>query len=260
MTKQIDFSTFSSIKIGPVVDVEVIDTIAAYPDVTLLGGANNLLIAPNPPKLAMLGKNFDFIHEDESHLYIGGATMSGKILSYAKRHDIAHFELMQKLPGTLGGMVKMNAGLKEWEIFNHLIAMRTEHGWIQKKDITYGYRKTHFEGIVFEAKFEKIKGFDTSLLAMFRQFRDNQPHLPSAGSCFKNPDHRYAGKLLDDVGLKGATVGNMAFSQSHANFLVNLGGGTYEEAITLIEEAKRRVFEKYGIDLELEIKILGHKI
>jgi len=260
MIKQIDFSTFSSIKIGPVVNVHVIEEVAKYPDVALVGGANNLLVAPNPPKLAILGKKFDFIHEDKSYLYIGGATMSGKILSYAKRHDIAHFELMQKLPGTLGGMVKMNAGLKEWEIFNHLIAIKTEHGWVPKKDIDYNYRETHFEGIVFEAKFDKKRGFDTSLLAMFRQFRDNQPHLPSAGSCFKNPKDTFAGKLLDDIGLKGTKVGNMAFSQSHANFLVNLGGGTYKEAITLIEEAKRRVLEEFGICLELEIKILGHKI
>ncbi|MDX1809346.1 MAG: UDP-N-acetylmuramate dehydrogenase [Sulfurospirillaceae bacterium] len=260
MQRTIDFSTFSSIKIGPSIQVEVIDEIRDYRDFIIIGGANNLLVSPNPPRLAILDKKFDFIYEKDGLLHIGGATTSGKILSYAKKHDIANFELMQKLPGTLGGIVKMNAGLKEWEIFNHLVAVKTEFGWINRSDIEYGYRYTKFNGIVFEAKFERIQGFNKELLHMFKQFRDNQPNLPSAGSCFKNPKENFAGKLLDESGLKGYRIGNMAFSNTHANFLVNMGGGTFEEAITLIEKAKKTVLEKTDVELELEIKILGHKI
>ncbi len=258
--KNIDFSTYSSLKIGPKVDVKIIDEIKVYKNFMIIGGANNLLISPNPPKLAMLGKQFDFIHVEENFLHIGGATPSGKILSFAKKYNIANFELIQKLPGTLGGIVKMNAGLKEWEILNHLVALKTQYGWIQKADIKYGYRHTNFEGIVFEAKFEINKGFDFTLLEMFKKLRDNQPGLPSAGSCFKNPKDNFAGKLLDEAGLKGYQIGNMAFSKTHANFLVNLGGGTFEDAITLIEKAKKKVLEKSGINLELEIVVLGHKV
>lgn len=260
MQKIIDFSTFSSIKIGPRIHVQIIDEIQNYRDFTVIGGANNLLVSPNPPKLAILGKKFDFIYEKDGFLHIGGATTSGKILSYVKKHDIADFELMQKLPGTMGGIVKMNAGLKKWEIFNHIKAIKTEFGWIGKSDIKYSYRSTKFEGIVFEAKFEITKGFNKELLSMFKNFRDNQPKLPSAGSCFKNPIGDFAGKLLDESGMKGYKIGNMAFSHIHANFLVNLGGGTFEDAIALIEEAKKSVWEKTGIELELEIKVLGHKI
>ncbi len=207
----------------------------------------------------MLGKEFDFINKIDNHLHIGGATPSGKILSYAKKYDIANFELMQKLPGTLGGMIKMNAGLKEWEIFNHLVAIKTEYGWIEKDDIDYGYRYAKTDGTIFEAKFDICKGFDFELLEMFKKLRDNQPPYPSAGSCFKNPNSHFAGELLDKVGLKGYQTGEMAFSEKHANFLVNLGAGTFNDAIALINEAKKRVFEKFGVKLELEIEVLGHQ-
>ena len=256
--KTIDFSTYSSIKIGPKAAVTIVNNRQDCSDYTLIGGANNLLISPNPPKLAMLGKKFDFIKEIDGFLHIGGATVSGKILSYVKKHNIANFELMQKLPGTLGGMITMNAGLKKWEIFNNLLAIRTEFGWIPKENIDYRYRYTNFRGTVFEAKFEIQKGFDFELLNMFKKLRDNQPNFPSAGSCFKNPKDNFAGKLLDDAGLKGHRVGDMSFSQTHANFLINHGGGTFEDAMILINEAKKRVLEKFDINLELEIEILGH--
>ena len=257
MVKTIDFSRFSSIKIGPVVDVLLLDSPQSLPkNHIIIGGANNLLISPNPPPLAMLSKAFDFLHVKEDVLHIGGTTPSGKILSFAKKHDLSGFELMQKLPGTLGGMVAMNAGLKEWEVFNNLIAIRTEKGWLPKEAITHGYRFANIDGIVYEATFTCKKGFDENLLAMFKKMRDNQPQFPSAGSCFKNPAGHFAGKLIEEVGFKGERVGNMAFSDQHANFLVNLGGGTYEEAITLITRAKEAVYERFNIVLEEEIKIL----
>jgi len=257
--KTINFSTYSSIRIGPEVGVKVIDDIGDFSEFYIIGGANNLLVSPNPPKLAILGKRYDFIKEIDGYLHIGGATKSGKILSFAKHSNIANFELMQKLPGTLGGMIKMNAGLKEWETWNHLVAIKTKDGWIEKSRIKHSYRHTDLKEIVFEAKFELQKGFDPKLLEIFKKFRDNQPQFPSAGSCFKNPPNNFAGKLLDMAGLKGKRVGNMGFSKSHANFLINLGGGTFNEAIKLIDEARKRVDEEFGVKLELEIEVLGHQ-
>ncbi len=257
MTKSINFSTFSSIKIGPTLDVLLLDSITPRPKgCTIIGGANNLLVSPTPPPLAMLGKTFDFIRLEENILHVGGATPSGKILSFAKKHDLSSFELMQKLPGTLGGMVAMNAGLKEWEIFNNLIAIRTEHGWVEKLQIDHGYRFAKIEGVIYEATFTCKNGFDENLLSMFKKMRDNQPKEPSAGSCFKNPVGHFAGKLIEEAGFKGKRVGNMMFSNVHANFLVNLGGGTYEEAIMLITEVKEEVLKRFGIRLEEEIIIL----
>lgn len=257
MTKSINFSTFSSIKIGPITDVLLLDSITPLPlGYRLIGGANNLLVSPNPPPLAMLSKDFDFIRLEGNILHVGGATSSGKILSFAKKHNLAGFELMQKLPGTLGGMVAMNAGLKEWEIFNDLIAIRTENGWIEKSQIEHGYRFAKIHGVVYEATFVSKHGFDESLLAMFKKMRDNQPKEPSAGSCFKNPVGHFAGKLIEDAGFKGKRVGAMMFSPVHANFLVNLGGGTYEEAMELISSVKQEILKRFGVQLEEEIIIL----
>ncbi len=257
MKKTIHFSTYSSIKIGPSVEVEILETLSPLtPDTRIIGGANNLLVSPHPPPLAMLGRAFDFIYLNQNTLHVGGATSSGKILTFAKKHNLAGFELMQKLPGTLGGMVKMNAGLKEWEVFNNLIAIQTEHGWIGKSHIKHGYRYAKVDGIVYEATFTCKEGFDENLLVMFKKMRDNQPKEPSAGSCFKNPEGHYAGKLIEEAGFKGKRVGNMMFSNLHANFLVNLGGGTYEDAITLITTVKEEVFKRFGVKLEEEIILL----
>ncbi len=254
--KTIDFSKFSSIKIGGIRKVKLIKDYESLEDFHIIGGCNNILLSNEVKKLAMLDKCFDFIRVDGDVLHVGGATKSGKVLSYAKKHDIAHFEILQKLPGTMGGMVKMNAGLKKYEIFNNLLSIRTHKGWIEKKDISYSYRHTDINDIIYEATFKVKKGFDTALLAHFKALRDNQPNQPSCGSCFKNPKGEYAGRLIEAVGLKGVSFGDMAFSQKHANFLVNKGNGNFQDAIKLINEAKRRVSEDFGIRLEEEIVII----
>jgi len=256
MHKQIDFSKHSSIKIGPTVDVFVIEDKHYPKEYTMLGHCNNVLLGEELPPLMILGKNFDYIKIEDGLLCIGGATAGGRVLSFCKKQDIAHFELLPKLPGSIGGMIKMNAGLKEYEIFNYLHSIITEDGEILKKDIPHGYRWTEFKGVVFEARFEIHKGFNQAHLEMFKKMRDNQPLDPSAGSCFKNPKDDSAGRLIQEVGLKGFQIGGMAFSEKHANFLVNLGGGTFNEAIELIQLAQKKVFEQFNIHLENEVIII----
>jgi UDP-N-acetylmuramate dehydrogenase len=259
-TKSIDFSKFSSIRIGPVVDVALIENDYVPEEHLILGAANNVLISPTPPPLMILSKEYDFIRLEEDGLHIGAATPGGRVVSFCKKNDIAHFEYLSKLPGTVGGMLKMNAGLKEYEIFNYLIAIRTQSGWKQKSEIEYGYRKTSINEVVFEAVFEAQVGYSPERYEMFSQMRSNQPHEPSAGSCFKNPPEDYAGRLIEAVGLKGERCGAMAFSEVHANFLVNTGGGTYQDALTLIHEAKRRVKRAFNIDLQCEVVIIDQNI
>jgi UDP-N-acetylmuramate dehydrogenase len=255
-TKFIDFSRFSSLRIGPVVEVTLIEEDVVPRDHVIVGSANNLLVSPTPPPLMILSKEYDFIRIENQQLIIGAATPSGKIVSFCKKNDIAHFEYLSKLPGTLGGMLKMNAGLKEYEIFNHLIAIRTQSGWISKEHLAYGYRSTSINEVVFEAIFATEKGFSTEQLALFGAMRSNQPNESSAGSCFKNPTGDYAGRLIEAVGLKGLRRGAMAFSAVHANFLVNYGGGNYDDALFLIHEAQTKVLDRFGIALQCEIVLL----
>ncbi len=256
--KKIDFSKFSSIKIGKILDVFIIeDSTIELPDAYLIGSCNNILIGTQPPPLMILSKKYDYIKIEENLLKIGGATPSGKIASFCKKNNIANFEFISHLPGTLGGIVKMNAGVKEHEIFNNLVCVNLYGKIKQKNEIDFGYRYTDINAPALEASFVLEYGYDKQKVQRFEEMRQNQPRLPSAGSCFKNPKNDYAGRLIEAVGLKGKRVGGMEFSQEHANFLVNVGGGLYEDAIYLIKEAQKRVSEKFDISLECEIVILN---
>lgn len=253
--RTIDFTKYSSIKIGPTVDVLVINEIADYSEYQIIGRANNLLLSSNAPKFAILGEEFDYIRREDNLLYVGCATTSGKLLTYVRKNNIANLEFLAKLPGNLGGLVKMNAGLKSWEIFNYVHSIKTKDGYIKKEDVNYSYRHTQLNTIVYEVVFNIEEGFSKDKLKEFNKMRDNQPHIPSAGSCFKNPKDDYAGRLIEAVGLKGYKIGNMSFSQEHANFLVNLGAGTYEEAVEIINLAKSRIKDQFNIDIEEEVII-----
>ncbi|SFV63605.1 UDP-N-acetylenolpyruvoylglucosamine reductase [hydrothermal vent metagenome] len=255
--KTIDFSKYSSIKVGQPTEVLVIEKGDTLPnDRYLIGGANNLLISPTPPPLMMLSKDFSYIKEQNEYLIIGAAMPTGRIVSYTKKHNIGGFEFCSKLPGTLGGMLAMNAGVKAYEIFNILDAVKINGSWVGIEEIEHGYRFAKLNGIVTEARFKIVKGFNVKLLENLLQLRSNQPHYPSAGSAFKNPEGDYAGRLIEGVGLKGLKKGDMQWSSMHANFLVNRGKGTFEDAKFLIDLAKKKVQEKYNITLLEEIKIL----
>lgn len=259
--KKIDFSKYSSIKIGPSTDVYILDGCDSIniKDNYLIGSCNNILVGDNPPPLMRLSKKYDFIKLEDNTLKIGGATPSGKIASFCKKNNIANFEFLSHLPGTLGGLVYMNAGLKEYEIFNYLISIHTCRGKFAKDEIEYGYRYTDIDSPILEASFKLEYGFDKSKVEIFKKMRQNQPSTPSAGSCFKNPEGDYAGRLIEAVGLKGIRVGDMEFSKEHANFLVNHGGGRYKDALHLIKEAQSLVYKEFGVSLELEIQILDEE-
>lgn len=260
MTRLIDFSKYSSIQIGPKIDVQILESAKSIPqDWIMIGGCNNILLPPNPPRLAMLSKRFDFIHMENDGLHVGAATKGGKLLSFAKKHDLSGFEILQKLPGTIGGMIRMNAGLKGWEIFENLQKILINENWIPKSQIEHGYRHANINGVVYEVVFESKSGFNHELLKDFEAMRANQPNEPSCGSCFKNPPNESAGRLLEACGFRGFKEGNMAFSQKHANFLINLGNGSYEEATNLIKKAQDRVLAETGIFLTPEIHIIKNQ-
>ena len=255
--KTIDFSKYSSIKVGQPTEVLMIEKEDIVPnDRYLIGGANNLLVSPTPPPLMMLSKDFAYIDEKEGMLEIGAAMPTGRIVSYAKKHDIAGFEFCTKLPGTLGGMLAMNAGVKEYEIFNILHSVQIDGKWIAKETIEHGYRFAKLKGIATAARFEIHRGYSQELNNTLQALRANQPHDPSAGSAFKNPKGDAAGRLIEAVGLKGFRKGDMQWSHIHANFLINVESGTFEDAKYLIDLAKEKVLKEFGITLQEEIKLL----
>ncbi|MBA3026156.1 MAG: UDP-N-acetylmuramate dehydrogenase [Sulfurimonas sp.] len=259
-TKQVNFSKFSSMRIGPTLEIPLLEDCLSYSEqYYIIGSCNNVLIGTQPPKLMMLGKKYDYIKIEDDVLKIGAATPSGKVASFCKKNNIANFEFLSHLPGKMGGLVYMNAGLKEYEIFNYILSIQTCSGNKRKEEVEFGYRYTNINEPILEVGLALSYGFDEEKVSMFKKMRSNQPSTPSAGSCFKNPEGDYAGRLIEAVGLKGMRIGEMEFSTEHANFLVNHKDGKFEDAIHLIQEAQKRVFKEFGIWLECEIAVLDER-
>ncbi|PZT48583.1 UDP-N-acetylenolpyruvoylglucosamine reductase [Helicobacter valdiviensis] len=270
--KYIDFKTYSSIKVGGICEVYEISNPQDYytllqsgNPLNIIGKANNLLISPQAKNLIILSKDFDYIKDCGEYLEVGALTPSGKLYSYAKKHNLAGFEILRGLPGCIGGIIKMNAGLKEYEIKSSLLGIlclknNPQLEFVKSDELSLEYRKSNINTLIFAGIFKKDKGFDENLPPLFASMRQNQPSEPSFGSCFKNPSNNYAGFLIESVGLKGKKFGknkSLMFSQKHANFLVNLGDSSFLEVLDLIELAKKCVQEKHNILLEEEVQIFS---
>ena len=265
MTRLVDFSKFTSVRIGGVHEIFEVTSLedlnsAEFLGSVVIGGGNNLLISPNPPKMAMLGKSFDYINlerfGEKIHLEIGAATKSAKIYNFAKQNNIAGLEFLKNIPGTLGGLIKMNAGLLKFSISDNLTHVRLARGWVGKDEISFSYRHSGIDEAILGAKFKLQSGFDASISDAISAKRANQPKGASFGSCFVNPEGHFAGALIEAVGLKGYAIGGAKFSEEHANFLINFNHASFEDATALINLAKARVLEKFGIELKTEVCIL----
>jgi len=170
-------------------------------------------------------------------------------------------------PATVGGAIAMNAGAFGYEISQHLKSVKflSYDGQIiteDRQNLEFSYRRSPFpeKGIVLEAVFFFPKAshrvFEEYVFIRNKRKHSQPIQSPTAGSTFKNPPFASAGLLLDKVGMKGYRIGDIAFSEKHANFLVNLGKASFEEVVKIIEYAKKRVFEEFGIELEEEVKLI----
>ena len=221
----------------------------------IIGKANNLLVSPNAKNLAILGDSFKYIALNEDCVEMGASVSSLQAFLFFKKHDLSGLEFLKNLPGNIGALCNMNAGMKQYEIAQILQSLNINGEWIDAKKAGLLYRTRKSSGVIFAARFHKIPGFRYDLLPLFTQMRSTHPHDPSCGSCFKNPPNDYAGRLLELAGMKGFYINNMGFSDKHANFLVNLGGARFEDAIEVIELARQKVYEISGMRLECEVQI-----
>jgi len=174
------------------------------------------------------------------------------------------------IPGTVGGAVVMNAGAYGGEMKDVLVRAKVllKDGsvcWMTRDELDMGYRTTRplREGaIVLEAEFE-LKAGDKEALTLqtaelSRKRREKQPlSLPSAGSTFKRPTGYFAGALIEQAGLKGATVGGAQVSTLHAGFVVNIGNATAADVLGLIEHVQQTVYRLNGVMMEPEVRIVG---
>ena len=242
----------------------------------ILGNGSNLLISDEGYRGVMISlRGFDEISFREGESTEAGKTImtagSGVLLSkaamQAAERGLTGFEFAGGIPGTLGGAVTMNAGAYGGEIRDVILSARvmTKAGDVRElsaEELDLSYRHSIIQEkdlIVLSADFAFAHGDEEQIKEQMRQLntqrREKQPlEYGSAGSTFKRPEGYFAGKLIQDAGLKGYRSGDVMVSEKHSGFVVNVGKGTCGDAMRVIEHVQRTVYEQFGVELELEVK------
>ena len=236
-----------------------------------LGRGSNLLIRDGGIRGAVISlqhPNFSKIEIVEDRLHCGAGAKLKAVSVEARRHGLAGLEFLEGIPGSVGGGLRMNAGAMGSWTFEVVETLRfmSHTGEVAERrasEITVEYRgcpllKNHVAlGAVFKGERTPRERIEERL-RLFNQKRWNsQPAAPSAGCIFKNPKTIPAGKLIDELGLKGTRVGGAVVSEVHGNFIVNDGNATAQDVLNLIEIIRERARTARGLNLETEVEILG---
>ena len=241
----------------------------------LLGGGSNVLVSDLGVRGVVIinrARLLKFNSQAEPpSVHAESGASPNDIAQRAARLGLAGFEWAASIPGSLGGAVYGNAGAYDGDMAGNLISVEVfhrQHGsqiWPVDK-MQYGYRssvlkRSHPPIIILSADLALKHGDRQAIKSKMEQFsttrRANQPPGASMGSMFKNPPGDKAGRLLEAAGLKGRRVGNATISTQHANFFINTGQTKAADMRALIDLARKTVLEKFGIQLALEVELIG---
>jgi UDP-N-acetylmuramate dehydrogenase len=236
-----------------------------------LGSGTNILISDRGVRglVLKLSPSFTLIHFDGRRVRAGAAAQFGVLVAQAVARGLAGLEFGEGIPGSVGGALIMNAGAFGGEMAPVVSAVRGADPdgrlrTLARHEVEFLYRKSVLpQGfIVTYVEFHLVPGDARVLSAKVAELKAKraarQPQgIPNAGSIFKNPPGNFAGRLLESCGLKGERIGAAAFSDRHANFIVNMGGARADEVRALMDLAQRRVEERTGVRLEAEVKLVG---
>ncbi|WP_418474016.1 UDP-N-acetylmuramate dehydrogenase [Frisingicoccus sp.] len=244
--------------------------------VYIIGNGSNLLVGDKGFRgvVFKICRNLDktdIIEEDSVvRVHAGAGAMLAKLAKDVSAEGCGGFEFATGIPGTLGGAVAMNAGAYGGEMKDILKSVRAVdmEGNIREfslEELELGYRTSRIQKedwIVLSAEMVFEKGDAGAIMArvdeLSRQRREKQPlEYPSAGSTFKRPEGYFAGKLIQDAGLKGYRVGDAMVSEKHSGFVINAGAATAEDVRRLMADVDGRVYEKFGVHLEPEVRLIG---
>ncbi len=238
----------------------------------VIGNGSNLLVSDCGFQgiVVRTAKNFTEIRVREDVIEAQAGALLSAIAHAALDHSLTGMECEAGIPGTLGGAISMNAGAYGGEMKDIVLSVRvlTREGKIRELSAAqcgFAYRTSRIqrEGmIVLDAKLQLQQGDPEQISAKMTDLRnrrtEKQPlDMPSAGSTFKRPEGHYAGALIDEAGMRGHRAGNAQVSEKHAGFVVNLGGATAEDVMTVIRDVQKAVYEKSGVMLEPEVRMLG---
>ena len=240
--------------------------------VRVVGRGSNLLVRDGGIRGAVIhptGGVFSEVTVDgKGHVTAGAGVRLKKLASVAGGNGIGGFEWMEGIPGNVGGALRMNAGAMGVETFDQVVRVTflDEDGVIrtrEREEIVAQYRnvaelRRNFAlQAVFKGKTDTTANIKDRWDASREKRKSSQPVAASAGCTFKNPEYLPAGRLIDVMGLKGSTCGQAAVSEVHGNFVVNTGGASALEVLTLIEFIQEKARDDHHTELETEIKILG---
>jgi UDP-N-acetylmuramate dehydrogenase len=209
--------------------------------------------------------------DDGADLWLEAGASTGKVLSFATRENLGGVEFLGGVPGTVGGGMIMNAGtyLGEFkDVTTEVHAVDATGALVVRDNASCGFRYRHSDipalDVVTGARLQLKTRPRSEIDAVVRELRDRrksrEPHgVPNAGSIFKNPPNEFAGRLIEACGLKGRRVGGAEVSPAHANWLVNADGATAKDFLALVEIVRAAVVERFGIRLELEVKVVGEE-
>lgn len=241
---------------------------------TLLGGGANTLVGDGGVRGVVLKLPPDLFPEEKqvdsggARIALGAGAAIARLITLMKQNKVVGAEFLAGIPGTIGGAVSMNAGTKNGECMTVVEAVELATadglGWVGASELPYTYRHTTLpEGaVVTRARFKLPAGdlaeSQAKMEADLGYRKRTQPlSQPNFGSVFKNPRPHHAGNLIEQVGLKGHTIGRAQISTLHANWIVNLGGASAREVTSLIATAQARVKEQFGVELQPEVKRVG---
>ncbi len=274
----------TSFKIGGPVDIlvipdnvdEIIESIKMCRDrgldFRILGNGSNLLVKDKGIRGIMIkiADNLKNITVDEDKLTVEAGALLSTTSKFALKNSLSGFEFAGGIPGTIGGAVTMNAGAYGGEMKDIVESVKCidQNGdiiYLTNEEMNFCYRNSRVEQenlIVLEVELRLVSAPYEDIKSKMDELNlkrtTKQPlNLPSGGSTFKRPEGYYAAQLIEDAGLKGKKHGNAQVSEKHAGFIVNLGQASCEDILGLVDIVKNTVNEKFGVELETEIKIIG---
>lgn len=238
----------------------------------ILGNGSNLLVSDKGYRgvIIQLWKNFSDISVKDCCITAKAGALLSKVAAEALEEGLTGMEFASGIPGTIGGAVFMNAGayggemkdiIKEVKVLDDQGEVRV----LSNEEMKLGYRTSIVKekgytvlSAVLQLKKGEVSVIRETMEDLKNRRTSKQPlDMPSAGSTFKRPEGYFAGKLIMDSGLRGFSVGGAQVSEKHCGFVVNKGGATAEDVTALIREVQRRVKEKFGVELETEVRFLG---
>ena len=240
---------------------------------TVIGRGSNLLVSDLGIEgvVIRLGEGLDHLEVEKHRVRVGGGYPLIKLSTLLSRQGLAGLEFASGIPGSVGGAVYMNAGAHKSDISNIFskALILFEDGtidWLTHEEMEFSYRtsvcQTKRPGIVLEAEFQLQIGEREGIVSVMQKNKDyrreTQPwNHPCAGSVFRNPIPYFAGDLIEKAGLRGYQIGGAQISEMHGNFIINTGGASAQDVLSLIALVKQTIKDKFSVEMHTEVEIIG---